>query len=249
MHDLVKWGGGVGALVLTITGCAGSPPVADSTAVRPAVDEAVLTGAGFRSFDYQPVASPRELSAACEVVVAGRVASWAAGVDAYDDEDHQAFAILAVDVDDAIAGESAVHDGRVFVRVIRGYEVVEDKIPVKPADAPATVTSIADLEKAAPVGTRVAITGNVVDRLPHGDDPAWTQENADAGLPKGAAVIQPSLQGLLLEDADGQLVSGIVDDDPTTWGAAWTPTVERTGKQRTTPYGWLVAELGEGAAS
>ncbi|MDD9348761.1 hypothetical protein [Mumia sp.] len=203
-----------------------------------------MTGDGGRSFDFDVRESPLEVVATSPVVVTGTIASWERGVDAYDDEDAQRWAILAVDVDQAYVRAPGVHGAKVFVRVLRGYEVVgPDGSPTREPGAPSSVLTVDELEQAAPPGVRIAVMGTTASRTPHADDPTWRHENVNAGLPGGAVVTQPDVQGLILEDESGDLVSGVIDDDPATWGPGWRPSAAGSAARGSTAFDWLTAQL------
>lgn len=231
-----------------LAGCSTTPSggAEPTTAPRPDVDEHALTGDGGRSLDFDVRESPLGVVATSPVVVTGTIASWERGVDAYDDENAQRWAILAVDVHQTYAGAPGVHDARAYVRVLRGYEVVgPGGNPIREPGARSSVLTVEELAQAAPPGVRIAVMGTIVGRAPHGDDAAWRHENVDAGLPGGAVVTQPDVQGLILEDESGDLVSGVVGDDPATWGPGWRPPAAGSAARGSTAFDWLTAQLDE----
>lgn len=146
------------------------------------------------------------------------------------------------DVDEhALTGDG----GRSLDFDVRGYEVVgPDGNPIREPGARSSVLTVDELEQAAPPGVRIAVMGTTVSRAPHGDDPTWRHENVDAGLPGDAVVTQPDVQGLILEDESGDLVSGMVDDDPATWGPDWRPPGAKAAA-RGTAFDWLADQIDE----
>jgi len=182
------------------------------------VDVAILRGDG--DGRLVPKDSPEALAEKMSTVVEGSIAGWADGASVvnYDERDYSA--VLKIKVSRGFKGEVTkdADGGYVYVYFPRGGEVLAaNGEPFRNPDAPSTVRSIDELNRAAPAGTRVIFFGTDPISLGEGfDDKQVRIENPGAGLPDGAPLLRAHAQGLLLDD-NGQLASAVSDGEPWGW--------------------------------
>ena len=212
-----------GISVLSFAACAdGERPDAEPSAAasvpaaRGGVDVSVLRRN--REGRILSAGSPEEVADAVSTVVQGTIAGWADGpmVVNYDERDYSA--VLKIKVAHDFKSAKRAGDGYVYVYFPRGGEVLDaNGEPFRNPGAESTVTSVDDLNKAAPVGTRVLFLGGGPIAVGEGlEDKQVRVENAGAGLPDGAPLLRAHAQGLLLDDG-GRLASAAGSGEPWDW--------------------------------
>jgi hypothetical protein len=151
------------------------------------------------TYDYEPADSPAHLARQADAVVTGTIADMKAGQSYAPSPESRADGtfVLEVKVDQVLAGDPAVvADGSVYVEM------------------PDPASSDACLEAPVP---KVHGVFFVVDTTNWPHD--WTILNEGAGRPAGARITTPLVQGFLVEDPRGKLVS--VEDSLKTMSEPW----------------------------
>lgn len=233
---------GLAALVLTgAAGCGGgevaprsqssddptSRPSMAATAPLPGteapdVDAAVVRGT--REYDYEPAPSLKALASEQPSVAVGEVVGWSDGRSVVESDgsgyvDTSFFAVLEVKVAQsyrAVDGQDA--DGRIYVEIPRGGEVRIDG--EAPEGTEPVYSTIDELNKAVPTGTRVIVVGGeapTASELESQTSDATVQD-ATAGQPDGVKLLWPNVQGLIFEDESGAFTSGMAShEDEWNW--------------------------------
>jgi hypothetical protein len=161
--------------------------------------------------------SPERLARSVSTVVQGTIASWADGPVVIDHDERDYSAVLEIKVTRTFKGEGGGADGQVYVYFPRGGEVLDaDGEAYRNPGARDTVTSIDELRRAAPPGTRILFLGNGPRPLADGSGAGVHVEHARSGLPDGAPLLRAHAQGLLLDD-DGRLASAAAGGEPWGW--------------------------------
>ncbi|MCX6395696.1 MAG: hypothetical protein NTV23_04370 [Propionibacteriales bacterium] len=152
-------------------------------------------------------------------VVSGEVVSWTDGAVMLDYDERLYTAVLKIKVRTAWKGSAQVKDGFIYVTRPRGGELVNpDGTPFRNPGAKSAVTSLAELRTAVPVGTRVLFVGDAGDGVFQYEQPPQIRTLVPhAGYPDGAKLLRPHAFGLLLEQNDGTVVSGSIEEGP--WDA------------------------------
>ncbi|MCX6396843.1 MAG: hypothetical protein NTV23_10190 [Propionibacteriales bacterium] len=181
------------------------------------MDAAVVRGSSH--YDYDVKATPSALATDSAVVLTGSIAGWLPAESVVDHDERLEYAIVKVKVTHTVKGATSVQDGFAYLRLPRGGAVIDEEgRAVVNSGARSTVTGVADLETAAPIGTRLVVLGNPAGPLTSGDR-TESVLNPGAGRPAGVPVVTPAPQGLLFETANGDVASGVADAAP--WG--WFP--------------------------
>jgi len=148
------------------------------------------------------------------VAVVGAIQSWDDGRTILDGDELLHFAVLTIKVTDQFKGEAP--GGEVKVEFRRGGVIVDETGAEVPLERGARydIRSVADLEKAAPVGTRVILIGAPI---PTPEEIATEPGQRVVGLGSLAGkeefAVRPLSQGFLLQDADGSYVSGVAEQE------------------------------------
>jgi hypothetical protein len=233
--------GGTGPTTLRPTAplAAGSPAPVRAPASH--VDGAIVRG--HAGSDYDVASSVVEVAQDAQAVIVGTVASWADGRVVRDGDDRRTSAAMEVVVAQSFTARGAAQT--VFVEVQRGGVLVDDAGAAIELDDGASYDerSLADLERAVPVGTRVLV---LAVEAPSDAEIAATGGGGKVSTswspPRaGAALLSPLPQGLLFEDADGTYVSGVADQSDVEhgqWPAAQPRTLGEGG-----PFEQLLAQL------
>jgi len=197
--------------------------------VRPIVDGSVLRGS--RDYDYDVKDSVATLVTDSDVALTWTIAGWGPAETSVDHDERSEYAIMKVRVTDVTKGAAKVATGFAYIRLPRGGEVIDaEGNPFRNPGAESTVTSVAEMSAAAPVGTRVVFMGVDVDAVRALSNTADVEvRNQASGHPPGTPVLVPAPQGLLLETAEGDVVSGVADGEPWNWIPQSTPREERFG--------------------
>jgi hypothetical protein len=152
-------------------------------------------------YDYEPAATPADLAKRADVVVTGAIVAVAPGqsyAPAPGDEAVIATSVLEIKVDQVVAGDGAlVAEGSVYVEVphpayvgtgTEGGEAV-------PFDHSAFAATVPDSYGIFFLDDRT-------------EEPYWdTIIDEGAGRPSGTPITSTFIQGFLIEDSDGKLVS------------------------------------------
>lgn len=197
---------------------------------------------GMREYDYAPTSSIVQAASEVAVTIEGAVVDWSDGRSTVESdgsgyEGIAYTAVLKVRIADAHSGEIG-GDEFAYIEVPRGDEIRVDG--QTPEGTEPVVTSIDELSAAVPAGTPVIILAE--DALTaaqlSSETPGLEVRDDGKGLPAGAAMLQPSVQGLLFEDSNGDFVSGMADDEEE-WG--WIPR----GVDRDERFDYLGEQLNE----
>lgn len=245
-----------GLLTIGLASCATSveptsaPPAEhiQQEAARPTVDASVVRGGA--QYDYEPTTNLPDLVDRTPVAVAGTVTEWAEGRSIIDGNDAERYAVLTLRVDTAAKTLTAVQEETIYVSVYRGTEALDDDgNPILLEGAPSSVTSVGELRRAVPEGTRGIVLGSPTVSVEEQEyAPYVTVVDANAGVPDGASLIDPWPQGLIFETSNGGFDGGIVDADEL---AGWSESAARdVGSDATRPedagsYENLLAQLGQ----
>lgn len=219
-------------------------PSRDSKAVEPllpAVNGEMIRGTV--DYDYDVGSSISHVANRAEDAVLGTVVSWEDGRAIQEGDDLSRSAVLGIQVEETFLPGSATKT--VFVEVPRGGVLVdkEGKHLKLEAGAKYSERSISDLEKAAPIGTRVLA---LTIRAPSDDEaaPESGQKIVKGWTPpfKGAELMSPLPQGLLFEDSDGTYVSGVADQADVEFGD-WTASKGSKTMTAASPFDGLISQL------
>ena len=193
------------AVALALAGCGQANESASESLSRPSPP----TGQSFADFlrcmrqvvyDYEPVETPKHLARQADAVVAGTIVDMKAGQSyaaTAESEFDEATFVLEVKVDRVLAGDrGVVADGSVYVEM------------------PNPASEDSCLEAPVPRAYGVFFLD---DRTNEPYSAAVLDEGA--GRPVGAQITTPFVQGFLIEDARGTLVS--VMDGLETMSAPW----------------------------
>ena len=221
----------VAVLALGCSRVSDEPPVAGTTFAgsrdqhRPAVDAAVVRGSSH--YDYGVKTDAAALAAESTVVFTGSIADWLPAEFVIDHDERLEYAILKVHVTHVVKGSSGTHRGFAYLRLPRGGEVIDEHgLAVLNPGARSTVTTVDELKKAAPVGTRLVFLGNPALPLVSSDR-IGSVRNPGTGRPPGVPVLAPAPQGLVFESFTGDVASGVADGEPWGWLPASTPADRR----------------------
>lgn len=198
---------GVLACGALLAGCAPHAEPAPS-GQTPEVSVSVLREAQYR---FRPAATPEQLVEmnSPDVVAIGRVEGIAQGRDLLDETDPLPFknVVMRVRVTDEILTEKPglVHRDRVYVELDQGGFVAPDNHPKN---------SLADFRADIPEGVRVMLFLHEWDAAD-----GFEVAHARRGLPDGARLLQPDVQGIIFENPD-TLVGGLTEIEE--GGKGWT---------------------------
>ncbi|WP_460834759.1 hypothetical protein [Nocardioides hungaricus] len=241
------------AALLLAAGCSGSQeagsqetesasstmPVVTRPASSSQIDAAVVRGRS--AYDFAQTKSVTEASQKASSVLAGEVVGWSDGRSTVESdgagyEDIARTAVLTVKVTKSYANSTERAGDLVYVEVPRGGEILVNGEP--PEGTTPVLATIPELTSAVPAGTPVILLANPARssaRLAE-DTPGLVVRGEGEGLPAGATLLGPTIQGLLFRDGNGAFSSGLADGEGD-WG--WLPA----SKARTDGYEFLIAEL------
>jgi len=203
---------------LTLTGCATTTPQAPTTASapsagnRPAVDAAMLRPPG-TTVDFQPYPSVAAAVDASTYAVTGTITRWLPGrtVAAEDDGalDRSLFAVLEVSVTSDHGQTAAPQTLEVEVR--RGQDTAdsEGRQTTDEDERGFMYRTVDELQAAAPPGTRVVVIATAAPSTKQLEGEGNLVDVPTEGARPDVTLVRPLPQGLLLEAADGTLVSGV----------------------------------------
>jgi hypothetical protein len=185
---------------ITLAACSAAEPGATSSASN--LNDFMQYVRTFE-YDYEPAVDPERLGEEAQLVVLGSLAAVEEGQSYAPTERSDAViatSVLRVDVEEVLAGQPGdlIRDGAVFVEVPHPAFVgngVDEGEPT-PFDHEAFATTV-------PLGSEALFF--LDDRT---SEPYWeTVLNEGAGRPSGAGIAAPFVQGFLIEDDEGRLVS------------------------------------------
>ncbi|CAN7441429.1 hypothetical protein LJR045_002892 [Microbacterium sp. LjRoot45] len=213
------------ALTIAMGGCAAPEKASDPSTVASEVDGETLRGDA--EYDYDVHRSMLGVVKTSETAVTGRITSWAEGrqIQCGDMLDKRAVGEVATDTILAGTGKPV----SVFVEVRRGAVVVDaDGVEVPLEKGTSYIDpSLQELEAAAPVGTRVIVAA--VNATPASEYEKDSCKVVNQGATSAEQLLGPVPQGFILEDGDGNHVSGVADQHDVEWGD-W-PRGENTFQQ------------------
>lgn len=217
-------GGGL-ALTIVLGGCAAPEVVSDPATAASEVDGETLRGDV--EYDYDVQSSMLGVVKASETAVTGRITSWAEGRQIQCGDMLEKRAVVEVATDTILAGTGSPVS--VFVEVRRGAVVVDaDGVEVPLEKGTSYIDPfLQEMEAAAPVGTRVIVAA--VAAASASEYEKYSCKVVDQGATSAEQLLGPVPQGFILEDGDGNHVSGVADQHDVEWGD-W-PRGENTFQQ------------------
>ena len=198
--------GGALALTIAMGGCAAPELVSEPATAASEVDGETLRGDV--EYDYDVQSSMLGVVKTSETAVTGRIASWAEGRRIRCGDMLRKRVVVEVATDTILAGSGV--PASVFVEI---WSYVD--------------RSAQEMEAAAPVGTRVIVAA--VAAASASEYEKYSCKVVDQGATSAGQLLAPLPQGLILERADGNHVSGVAHQYDVLWGD-W-PRGENTFQQ------------------
>jgi hypothetical protein len=191
----------VAAIAMALPACDSSPHDEASPTRHGTTDASVLVA------NYESVSSPEELARQADLVVLGTLAGADTG-QSYAPIPEAApevvTSVVWVSVDRLLAGDaSLVTDGSIFIEVDHPSMVGAGSAEGTEGGSRFVPFDTAAFNDSVPIGLRgVFFLEDITD------EPMWeTVIDGGAGRPAGAPLLATYVQGFLIEDADGRLIS------------------------------------------